>query len=147
MFDMEATMVSDEKLKERALLLNRFYWMDDIYKIGKELGVPYFNKFANYWKIDHYQGALEISNSMPDNGLMKLIEKHPSKYKLALGGFQGNHCTANESGEVTLSSSWSQVRGNVQTVLHKRWGGEKAYGLLQAIINKGGERVLLRSNW
>ena len=131
-------MASDEKLEERALLLMRFYWMDDIYKIGKELNIPYFNKFPHYWQIDHCQGALEISNSVTDNGLLKLIEKHPRKYKLSLGGFQGNYYTANESGEVTLSSSWSQVRENVQTVLNKRWGGEKAYGLLQAIINKGG---------
>lgn len=131
-------MASDEKLKERALLLMRFYWMDDIYKIGKELNIPYFNKFPHYWQIDHYQGALEISSSMTDDGLLKLIEKHPPKYKLDLGGFQGNHYTANESGEVVLSSSWSQVRENVQAVLKKKWGGEKAYGLLQAIINKGG---------
>jgi hypothetical protein len=131
-------MANDEKLKERALLLMRFYWMDDIYKIGKELNIPYFNKSPHYWQIDHYQGALEISTSMTDDGLLRLIEKHPPKYKLDLGGFQGNHYTANENGEVTLSSSWSQVRENVQTVLNKRWGGEKAYGLLQAIINKGG---------
>jgi hypothetical protein len=131
-------MESDEKLKERALLLMRFYRMDDIYKIGKELNIPYFNKFTNCWEIDRYEGALEISKSMTDDGLLRFVEKHRPKYRLDLGGFQGNHYSANEGGEVTLSSSWNQVRENVQTVLNKSWGGEKGYGLLQAIINKGG---------
>jgi hypothetical protein len=46
--------IEEEKLKERTLLLIRYFWLDNIYKIGKELGLPYFDNFQNYWEINHY---------------------------------------------------------------------------------------------
>jgi hypothetical protein len=124
------------KLSEKALLLARFYRRDDIYKIGKEMRLPYFDQFENYWDMEHYQGALEISKAIADETLLKLAKENPPKYGLSLGGFQGRYYTAAEKGEVQLASSWEDVRKNVQKVLDK-WG-EKGYGVLQAIINKGG---------
>ena len=124
------------KETERAFLLMRFYWGDEIYNVGKELNIPYFNQFKNYWDMDHYQGALEVSKAITDNDLLKLTKEKPPKYGLSLGGFQGEYYTATEKGEVKLSSSWEGVRENVQKALDK-WD-EKAYGVLQAIINKEG---------
>lgn len=129
-------MDEEERIKEKALLLMRFYWRDEIYNIGKELNIPYFNQFKDYWDIDHYQGALEISKVIADNDLLRLTKENPPKYGLSLGGFQGEYYTATEEGEVKLGSSWGEVRKNVQKALDK-WG-EKAYGVLQAIINKEG---------
>ena len=129
-------MDEEERIKEKALLLMRFYWSDEIYDIGKELSIPYFNKFKNYWDMGHYQGALEISKVITDNDLLKLTKERTPKYGLSLGGFQGKHYTATEKGDVKLGSPWGGVRENVQKALDK-WG-EKAYGVLQAIINKGG---------
>ncbi|VUT27907.1 MAG: hypothetical protein SYNGOMJ08_00462 [Candidatus Syntrophoarchaeum sp. GoM_oil] len=65
----------------------RFYWRDEIYKIGKELNIPYFNQFGDCWDMDHYQGALEISKVIVDNNLLKLTKEKPPKYGLSLGGF------------------------------------------------------------
>jgi len=96
-------MGGEEITKERALLLTRFYWRDEIYKIGKELSIPYFNQFKDYWDMDHYQGALEISKVMVDNDLLRLTKEKPPKYGLSLGGFQGEYYTATEKGEVKLS--------------------------------------------
>jgi hypothetical protein len=126
----------EERIKERALLLMRFYWRDEIYNIGKGLNIPYFNQFKDYWDMDHYQGALEISKVIADNDLLRLIKEKPPKYGLSLGGFQGEYYTATEKGEVKLGSSWEEVRKNVQKALDK-WD-EKAYGVLQAIINEEG---------
>ncbi|ODS37814.1 MAG: hypothetical protein A7316_08995 [Candidatus Altiarchaeales archaeon WOR_SM1_86-2] len=126
----------EEKTKERALLLMRFYWEDEIYRIGRELNILYFNKFEKYWDIDKYQGALEISKIITDDSLFQIIKANPPKYRLSLGGFQGKYYTATEKGKVEIADSWDNVKKNVQEVLDK-WG-EKAYGLLQAIINKGG---------
>ena len=114
----------------------RFYWRDEIYVVGKELDIPYFDQFENYWDIDHYQGALEISKKITDKELLKLTKEKPPKYGLNLGGFLGKYYTATENGYVKLASSWEDVRKNVQKALDK-WG-EKAYGVLQAIINKNG---------
>ncbi len=124
------------KETERALLLMRFYWRDEVYNVGKELNIPYFNQFKNYWDMDHFQGALEVSKAITDNDLLKLTKEKPPKYGLSLGGFQGEYYTVTEKGEVKLSSSWEVVRENVQKALDK-WD-EKAYSVLQAIINKDG---------
>lgn len=129
-------MGEERKEKESALLLMRFYWRDEVYKIGKELNIPYFDQFKDYWDMDHYQGALEISKAITDNELLKLTKEKTPKYGLSLGGFQGKYYTATEKGEVKLSSSWEGVIENVQKALDK-WD-EKAYGVLQAIINKEG---------
>ena len=133
-------MGEEERTKERALLLMRFYrHEDDIYNIGKELNIPYFNQFKDYWDRDYDQGALEISKVIMDIDLLKLIEEKPPKYvpDLDIGGFQGEYYTATEKGQVKFGSSWEEVRRNVQKALDK-WG-EKAYGLLQAMINKEGK--------
>jgi hypothetical protein len=124
------------KETERALLLMRFYWRDEIYNVGKELNIPYFNQFTNYWDMDHYQGALEVSKAITDNDLLKLTKEKTPKYELSLGGFQGEYYTVTEKGVVKLGSSREEVRKNVQKALDK-WD-EKAYGVLQAILNKEG---------
>ena len=131
-------MDEKDKIKERALLLMRFYrHKDDIYNIGKELNIPYFNQFKDYQDMDYDQGALEISKVIADIDLLKLTKEKTPKYRLGLGGFQGEYYTATEKGEVKFDSSWEEVRRNVQKALDK-WG-EKAYGLLQAMINKEGK--------
>jgi len=128
--------MNEEKINERALLLIRFYWINEIYNLGKELHLPYFDQFENYWDMDYHQGALEISKEITDAHLLRLTKERPPKYELNLGGFQGNYYTATEKGEVELASSWGNVRENVRTSFDK-WG-EKSYGVLQTIINKGG---------
>jgi|GEM_PF-912991 len=125
-----------DKVKERVYLLMRFYWKDEIYKIGKELNIPYFGHFPNYWDIDLYQSTLDISKIISNDLLLQILRDNPPKYGLKLGGFQGRLYTATEKGKVELADSWNNVRKNVQEVL-KTWN-MKVYGLLQAIINKGG---------
>lgn len=34
------------------------------------MDIPYFNQFRDYWDMDHYQGALEISKAIMDNDLL-----------------------------------------------------------------------------
>lgn len=119
----------------------RFYWLEDLYKIGKTLHVPYFDQFENYWDIGYtdnsrLKAALAIAEAISDDALDKLIKRNPSKYGLGLGGFQGQYYSCDEHGELKFESSWEIVRMNVQKAL-SRWG-DKAYGILQGIINKGG---------
>ena len=126
----------DDKAKERALLLMRFYWRDRIFEIGSAASIPYFSQFEDYWEADHYVAALEISKVMSDQDLLRVTTQNPPRYALPLGGFQGQYYSATRDGEVTLSSSREQVLANLHTALEK-WE-EKAYGLLQALINLGG---------
>lgn len=132
---------SEEKIKERALLLMRLYWKDGLFKIGKELNISYFNQFRNYWDIDEDISALEISKDNSDENLFKIIKENPPpKYRFSyLGGFQGKYYTATKKGEVKLQSSWEEVNKNLQEALNK-WR-DNAYGVLQAMINKNGTVV------
>lgn len=131
----------DARTKERVLLLMRFYWLEDLYNVGKTLCIPYFEKFADYWDIGYgddsrLEAALAIAEVISDETLAKLITEKPPKYGLDLGGFHGNYYTCDESGRLKLESSWDIVRANVQKAL-SRWG-DKAYGVLRGIIDKGG---------
>lgn len=128
-------MIEDEKLRERTSLLMRIYWTDDLFKIGKKLGIPYFIQFSNWWKIDHYQAAFHVAKTVDDSHLLKIVSENRPKY-VRLGGFYGKHYTASETGKVNLQGSWDLIRDNIRKAL-KKWQ-DKAYGLLQALINKGG---------
>jgi hypothetical protein len=129
-------MQYEEKLKERISLLTRFFWPEDLYKIGKELDLNYFRKYTNYWEINQYQAATEIAKNIDDNKLIELTRRFLPKYGLMLGGFHGKYYTASETGELKLQSLWDLIRSNVLKALD-RWG-DRAYGILQALINKNG---------
>jgi hypothetical protein len=126
----------DDKTKERALLLMRFYWRDRIFEIGSAANIEYFSQFEDYWETDHYVAALEISKVISDDDLLRVTSENPPRYALPLGGFQGRYYSATPDGVVTLSSSREQVLANLHIALEK-WG-EKAYGLLEALIRLGG---------
>jgi len=129
-------MELEEKLKERISLLTRFFWLEDLFKIGKELNLNYFQKYTNYWDINQYQAAAEIARSIDDNRLIELTIRYLPKYGLTLGGFHGRYYTASETGELKLESSWELIRRNVKKALGK-WD-DRAYGIFQALINKNG---------
>lgn len=132
--------IVDDRTKERTLLLMRFYWLEDIYNIGKELNISSFDIYRNYWDIGYDEGykqaALEIAQALSDQDLLQLVRNKPPRYKLQMGGFQGAHYTSSEAGELKLESSWGTVRENTKRALEK-WK-DRAYGVLKAIINRGG---------
>jgi hypothetical protein len=129
-------MEEQEKLKERISLLTRFFWLEDLYKIGTELGLDYFKRSASYWEINQYQASAEIAKAIDDDKLVELTRRYLPRYGLSLGGFHGKYYTASETGELKLENSQEFVRSNVRKGLSK-WG-DRAYGILQALINKNG---------
>jgi hypothetical protein len=130
-------MQNEERLPERTSLLMRFFWLEDLSKIGKELNLPYFSKFAFYWEMNQYQAALEIAKAIDDEKLLSLTKRFVPRYGLSLGGFHGKYYTATESGELSFKDSTHEIRKNVKKAIQK-WG-DRAYGVLQAIINKNGQ--------
>lgn len=40
----------------------RIYWTEDVFKIGKELEISYFEQFSNWWEIDINELAKEINS-------------------------------------------------------------------------------------
>jgi hypothetical protein len=134
---VESSSVSEgDKLKQRTSLLMRLYWQDEIFKIGRELRLTYFEQVHNFWEINLYQGALEIARNIDDNMLLAILSSHPKPYGISLGGFQGKYYSLDENGQLSFKNSQDNVRKNVRTAL-KKWG-ERGYGILQALINKNG---------
>lgn len=130
-------MRDEGKLKERISLLMRFFWVEDLFKIGKELRLPFFDGVSHYWKMNQYQAAAEIAKNIDDDKLIELTKKHIPRYGLRLGGFHGKYYTATETGELRLEDSSNFIKANVHKALSK-WG-DKAYGILQALVNKRGK--------
>ncbi len=127
--------MEEEKFRERLLLLERLYWLDTLYEIGKGLQLSYFQTVTQYWQLDHQEAARQIAAAIRDRELLSICSQFPPKY-VKLGGFQGKHYSADEKGVVSLRNSWDDVRGHVKKVLSAH--SERAYGVLQAIINVGG---------
>lgn len=130
-------MSKDEKIKERTSLLMRMYWTDKIFIIGKELKITYFEKMDNWYGMNHYQGALQIASSIDDPQLQDILSKHKRAYGVNLGGFRGKIYTLDENGNLIFESSEEKIRDSVRNVLKKK--SDKAYGVLQALINCGGK--------
>ena len=128
-------MEQDEKFNEKILFLMRLFWRDEIHKIGKELNIDSIKEIENYWDIDHNQAASQIARVLNDQGLLELISRHTPKY-VEFGGFQGQFYSMDEKGNVFLASSWDMVKKNVAKVIEK--SGDKAYGILKALIDKNG---------
>ena len=80
--------------------------------------------------------TLALSEAISDEMFVKILNEKSPKYGLTLGGFQGQYYSCNETGKLKFESSWNSVRANLQKAL-SRWG-DKAYGILRGIINKGG---------
>ena len=129
--------MQEEKLRERISLLMRFFWLEDLFKIGKELRLPFFDSVSHYWKMNQYQAAAEIANNVDDNKLLSLTKKHIPRYGLRLGGFHGRYYTATETGELKFEDSHNLIKANVRKALSK-WG-DKAYGILRALVIKKGK--------
>jgi hypothetical protein len=87
---MNQNIATEEKLKEKTLLIIRYFWLDRLFEIGKQLKLPYFDRFENYWEINHYQAALEVAKSIMDDKLLELFRKHLPYMDLILVGSKVN---------------------------------------------------------
>ena len=125
-----------EKIEERALLLRRLYWLDEIHKIGKELNIDSIKEVENYWDLDHKSASSQISKILSDNSLLELVSRHPPKY-LEMGGFHGQFYTLEEKNQLQLTGSWEIISKNVKRAIEKY--KEKSYGTLKALVNKNGK--------
>lgn len=114
-------MQNEEKLRERISLLMRFFWLDSLFRIGKELHLSFFDNVSNYWEMNQYQAAVEIAKNIDDDKLLKFTKKYMPRYGLRLGGFHGKYYTATETGELKFEDSRDVIRTSVNKAL-KKWG-------------------------
>jgi hypothetical protein len=121
----------DDRVLERKLLLKRTFPRIDLFEIGKELNIPYFDRFESGWDIDEDDASLEIASKISDTQLKKVFEKYsPRKWTM----FRGIHYTF-ENGELRLEGSEKTIRANVYQAQKKY--GKNCVAILKALVEAG----------
>jgi len=135
-------MVVDDRLVERKLLLKRAFPRIELFEIGKELNIPYFNRFMSGWEIDEDEASLEIALNIGDAQLKEIFDKHAPR---GWAVFRGKHYTF-EDGHLRLDGSWRVIRANLYQA--KKKYGKNCVAILRAMVETGGSCSLkeLRKN-
>ncbi len=125
-------MIDDDKIVERKLLLERTFSVADLFEIGRELNIPYFNRFISCWETDVDETALEIALNVSDTQLREIYKKYaPRGWVL----FRGKYYTF-ENGVLRLTGSWDKIRTNISEV--KKKYGKKCVAVLKGMVEAGG---------
>ncbi|MBC7130176.1 hypothetical protein H5T51_03005, partial [Candidatus Bathyarchaeota archaeon] len=125
-------MVDEDKVIERKILLKRAFQKPQLFEIGRNLAIPYFELFENPWVIDEDQAAYEIASIIGDSQLKEIFETHKPKSWVV---FRGEHYTF-EDGLLSLKGSWNTLRSSLQE-LRKRHG-DKVDKILKVILETSG---------
>jgi hypothetical protein len=121
----------DDRLLERKLLLKRTFPRIELFEIGKELNIPYFDRCDSGWDINDDDASLEIASKISDTQLKKVFDEHsPRKWTV----FRGTHYTF-ENGELRLEGSDKTIRANVYQAQKKY--GKNCVAILKTLVEAG----------
>jgi len=124
-------MAFDDKLLERKLLLKRTFPLIELFEIGKELTLPYFDPFTSGWEIDEDEAALTIASNINDKQLKEIFDKHtPRKWTV----FRGANYKF-ENGELRLEGCSKTIQANVYQA--KKKYGENCVAILKKLVEAG----------
>jgi len=125
-------MIEEDKVTERKLLLKRTFSIADLFEIGKEIGLPYFETFVSCWETDEDEVASEISLNISDTQLKDVYTRHiPREWAI----FRGKYYTF-ENGVLRLTGSWEKIRVNIHEAEKKY--GRNYLAILKKIVEKDG---------
>jgi hypothetical protein len=117
-------MISDDKIVERKLLIKRVFPLAEIFEIGKELGIHYFDQFAGCWEADADEASLEIGQALSDMQLQEIFKKHETR---TWPVFRGKYYTF-EDGVLSLKESLEKIRAGIAET-EKKFGKDADYVL------------------
>ena len=125
-------MNSDDKIVERKLLIKRVFPVAEIFEIGKELGIPYFDQFVGCWDADADEASLEIGQAVSDAQLQEIFKKYETR---GWAVFRGKYYTF-EGGVLSLKGSLEKIRAGIAET-EKKYGKDGAY-VLKVTVQAGG---------
>lgn len=124
-------MVLDDKAIERNILLKRAFSRSNLFKIGKDLGIPYFHDFYSAWDIDIDKAALEIASTISDVQLKEIFSSYtPRKWEV----FRGQYYTF-EDCELRLEGSLKTIQAAVAQT--KKKYGKNCIAVLKYLVESG----------
>jgi len=123
----------NEKEAERGKLLRRAYSRMDLFRIGKEYEVPYFQRFTSGWEVDNEdEAALEIASQIDDETLKRVFKEHaPRQWTVFRGRFY-----MLEDGRLLLEGFWENAQTGIQKA--KLRFGQESTSVLTALVKNGG---------
>jgi len=124
-------MTVEDKAIERKLLLKRCFSRHQLYEIGRELSLPYFERFDNAWSIDEDQSAFEIASAVNDAGFKQVFESYKPRAWVV---FRGKHYTFEDSA-LLFEGSWKTIESNLRQVRKKH--GKNGLAILKALLESG----------
>ena len=125
-------MTADDKTLEKKLLIRRVYPETDIFTIGKEQGIQYFDQFVNCWETNPDEASLELGQALSDKQLQEAFKKHAGRNWTV---FRGKYYTF-EDGALSLKGSVEKIRAGI-TETEKKFGKD-SISLLKTIAQTGG---------
>jgi len=123
----------NEKVAERRILLRRAFPRIDLFHIGKELKIPYFEEFSSGWKIsDEDEASLEIASKIDDGELKRIFKEYkPRRWAV----FRGRYYVL-EDGRFSFEGFWKPVKTGVRRA--KIRYGSDSISVLKALVKSGG---------
>jgi hypothetical protein len=125
-------MTSDDKIVERKLLIKRAFPLTEIFEIGKQLGLHYFDQLVSGWETDADAASLEIGQAVSDAQLQEIFKKHETRDWAV---FRGKHYTF-EGGTLSLRGSLEKIQTAIAETA-KKYGKDSIY-VLKAMVQAGG---------
>ncbi len=125
-------MTVDDHVLEKKMLLQRVFTIPDIYRIGKEQAIPYFQQLVNCWEPDPDEAALETAQALDDKQLQEVFKRHKPRPTAV---FRGIHFSY-EDGNLNLKGSLEKLRAGIAETEKKY--GEDSLSVLKAMAQTGG---------
>jgi len=122
-----------EKIIERGILLKRAFPKVKLYEIGRELNIPYFEKFLSGWQIKNEdEASLVLGAAINDDILMKILRKHkPREWAV----FRGRYYTL-QKGKLIIEGFGKNVEEAIRRA--KSLYGSDVTLVLKSLLKRGG---------
>ena len=124
-------MALEDKVVERKILLKRVFPRHRLFEIGKNLNLPYFDRFDNAWSIDEDQAAFEIASATSDARLKEIFDTSKARESDV---FSGKYYTF-EDNALLLEGSWKAIANNLRQIRKKH--GRNGLEILKIILESG----------
>jgi hypothetical protein len=122
----------DDKLLEKKLLIKRVYPVTEIFAIGKEAAISFFDQFVNAWESDFDEAAFELAEALSDKQLLEVFKKHPPRGYTV---FRGTNYTF-EDGNLSLKGTTEKIRAGIAE--NEKKFGKATSTILKLMIQAGG---------
>ncbi|HKZ93602.1 MAG TPA: hypothetical protein VJ249_03340 [Candidatus Bathyarchaeia archaeon] len=124
-------MADEDNVIERRILLRRSFPRQQLFEIGKELALPYFERVENAWRVDEVQAAFEIASNINDVKLKEVFQSHKPREWIT---FRGKHYTF-EDGALLLEGSWKAIENNLRQVTKQH--GKNGQDIVKVFLAQG----------